>query len=334
MIMMQNAQNMERGAGIVIRSWVRVKPWDKLLIVTTKEHLPEARMLRKCAVGKVRSVNTLVVENKGRHVGEFFDANEEVFDPYTAVIAATEYSLVTTKAAKRAIQRRKKFLSLPLSTNDGRSMLEYEFMQMDTKKSRLMAKVIMKYLRHSEKIHVTTPAGTDLMFYKEGREPGFFNGVLRDGNGYSSASIEVYVPIEETRTEGVMVLDGSLGYIGRAEEATRIVFKEGRIVKIEDTETGKKLKAYMKEYRDSRIYIAGELGIGLNSYSQCLGNCYIEDESAYGTFHVGLGRNLALGGTQNARGHFDLVCLEPDIFTDNRQIMQQGKIIIPEPVVY
>ena len=59
-----------------------------------------------------------------------------------------------------------------------------------------------------------------MMFYKENRNPGFFNGVLRDGKGYSSSSIEVYVPIEETKTEGLMVLDGSLGYIGRADEPT------------------------------------------------------------------------------------------------------------------
>ena len=68
----------------------------------------------------------------------------------------------------------------------------------------------------------------------------------------------------------------------------------------------------MEKYFDPRIYIAGELGIGLNSCSNCLGNCYIEDESAYGTFHVGLGRNIALGGVQNAKGHFDLVCREPE----------------------
>lgn len=90
----------------------------------------------------------------------------------------------------------------------------------------------------------------------------------------------------------------------------------------------------MEEYKDSRIYVAGEFGIGLNSSSKCEGNCYIEDESAYGTFHIGVGRNLALGGRQNANGHFDLVCHEPDIYTDNRQIMQQGKIIVPEPVPY
>lgn len=326
--------DIERGARIIIEKWVRLKPWDKLLIVTSKEYSMEARELRKQAIKRARSVNTLFVENKGRHVGVFFDTNEEVFDPYTAIIAATEYSLVTTKAAKRAIRRHKKFLSLPLSTNNGKSMLGFEFLMMDTKKSRLMAEVIMKYLRHSSQIRVTTPAGTDLRMGKKGRNPGFFNGVIKDGKGYSSASIEVYVPIEETKTEGVMMLDGSLGYIGKAEEVTKIEFREGRIVDIEETPTGIRLKKYMEAYRDSRIYIGGEFGIGLNSFSRCIGDCYIEDESAYGTFHIGLGRNIALGGTQNAKGHFDLVCLEPDIYADNRQLMQEGKIILPEPNVY
>ena len=325
---------MERGARIIIKDWVRIKPWDRLLIVTSKEYRAEARELRKQAFGRARSVNVLLVENKGRHVGMFFDDNETVFDPYTAIIAATEYSLVTTRAAKRAISQHKKFLSLPLSTNNGRSMLEFDFLMMDTKKSRLMAKVIMKYLRHSSGLHVTTQAGTDLYMGKRGRNPGFFNGVIKDGKGYSSASIEVYVPIEETKTEGIMMLDGSLGYIGRAEEVTRIEFREGRIAKIEETPTGIRLKEYMKAYKDSRIYIGGEFGIGLNSYSRCVGDCYIEDESAYGTFHIGLGRNLALGGVQNAKGHFDLVCLEPDIYADYRMLMQEGKIILPEPNVY
>ena len=136
--------NMERGARIIIHEWVRVKAWDKVLIVTSKEHQAEAKALEMQARKKARSVNTLIVENKGRHVGIFFDDNEAVFDPYTAIIAATEYSLVTTKAAKRAIQKHKKFLSLPLSTNDGRSLLEFDFLLMDTKKSRMMAKLFMK----------------------------------------------------------------------------------------------------------------------------------------------------------------------------------------------
>ena len=32
---------MERGARIIIHEWVRVKAWDKVLIVTSKEHQAE-----------------------------------------------------------------------------------------------------------------------------------------------------------------------------------------------------------------------------------------------------------------------------------------------------
>lgn len=213
-------------------------------------------------------------------------------------------------------------------------MLAYDFMTMDTKKSKMMAQVIMKYLDSSSIIHVQTKAGTDLHLRKQNRNAGFFNGVVKDGRGYSSASIEAYVPIEETKSEGIMVVDGSLGYIGKAKIPTELQIVQGRIVRIQETETGRLLSDYLRQYEDSRMYVAAEFGIGLNSYSECAGNCYIEDESTYGTFHIGFGRNLALGGVWEASGHFDLVCKEPDIYVDNRQIMLQGKIIIPEPEVY
>ena len=52
----------------------------------------------------------------------------------------------------------------------------------------------------------------------------------------------------------------------------------------------------MESFGDKEIYCAAELGIGLNTKSKCEGICYIEDESTYSTFHIGFGRNIALGG--------------------------------------
>lgn len=68
---------MERGARIIIKDWVRIKPWDRLLIVTSKEYRAEARELRKQAFGRARSVNVLLVENKGRHVGMFLTITKQ-----------------------------------------------------------------------------------------------------------------------------------------------------------------------------------------------------------------------------------------------------------------
>lgn len=327
-------QNIERGAQIVIKNWLKLKPWERLLIVTSEQHVKEADALRRFAQRRKAQADLMIVEKKGKQVGVFFDEYEKIFDDYKAVIGAADYSLVTTKAAKRAIKKGIKFLSLPLATNDGRSMLAYRFMTMDTKKSKMMAQVIMKYFNQASVIHVKTKLGTELKFGTQNRTAGFFNGVVKDGRGYSSASIEVYIPIEEDKTEGIMMLDGSLGYIGKVKEPVRIALEKGRIVDIDDNNTGRFLKNYLEEYQDPGMYVASELGIGLNSYAKCRGKCYIEDESAYGTFHIGFGRNLALGGIQEASGHFDLVAKEPDIYVDNRMIMQQGKIIIPEPQVY
>lgn len=325
---------IERGAMIVVRDWLKLRPWEKLLIVTSENHMEEAEVLRQCAHRRTKTVDLMVVEKRGKHVGIFFDSHVDVFDGYHAVLGATDYSLVTTKAAKRAIKRGSKFLSLPLATNNDRSLLSFRFMMMDTKKSKMMAGIIMRYLNSSSVIHVRTRLGTDLTMYKRNRPAGFFNGVVKDGKGFSSASIEVYVPIEETKTKGIFIPDGSLGYIGKVEEPFRLRLENGYIQEIEMTPAGRRLKEYMDDFHDPGIYVASELGIGLNSYAKCRGYSYIEDESAYGTFHIGVGRNIALGGVHEANGHFDLVAKRPDIYADNRKIMERGKIIIPEPVFY
>lgn len=326
--------DLEKGVQIIIRDWMEINVEDRLLIVTSEKHLSEANSLKEYALKREASVDIMIVEKSGIQVGVFFDENENIFDGYTAIIGATDYSLITTRAAKRAIENGGKFLSLPLSVNTEESMLSYDFITMDTKKSKMMANVIMKYINNSSIIKITSKAGTDLKVYKQGRKPGFFNGVVKDGKGYSSASFEIYVPIEESKTEGIMVVDGSLGYLGKPQESIKIIFSEGKITDIQQNPSGQLLSEYIESYKDVNMYVASEFGIGLNSYSKCEGNCYIEDESSYGTFHIGFGRNIALGGSHEASGHFDLVSLEPDIYADNRKIMQLGRIIIPEPQIY
>lgn len=320
-------ERLERGAEIIIEDWIQIQEGENLLIVTSENYMTEASKMEKYALEKNANVDIMKVKKAGIHVGVYFDENEKVFDDYDIIIGATDYSLITTKATKRATSRGSKFLSLPLSVSSEESMLSYDFIRMDTEKSRLMANQIIGYIRDADVLHVTTEMGTDIKFYKENREPGFFNGVADDSGGYTSSSFEIYVPIEETKTEGIMVVDGSMGYIGVPKDPIRLEFKEGRIIEIEDNESGKVLKDYIKDYEDENMYIASEFGIGLNTYSKPRGLSYIEDESAYGTFHVGFGRNIALGGDQEASGHFDLVSMKPDIYAGDVKIMENGEII-------
>lgn len=325
---------IQKGAEIIIRDWIRLRGRERLLIVSSGRYQAETAALKQAARNITGHVELLLLDELSMHVGAYFNEREAAFDAYDVIIGAAEYSLITTKAVKRAIARKKRFLSLPLSTNDGRSMLSYDFLQADPIKSKIMANVMLDYFYTASRIDIKTAGGTDLHLCIRGRRAGYFNGCCRDGKGLSSASVEIYVPIVEDRTEGTLVLDGSMGYIGRVEQPVEIIFNGGRITYIENNVSGRKLNDYISCFEDHRMYTASEFGIGLNTYSRCRGRCYIEDESAYGTFHIGFGRNIALGGMQDAVGHFDLVAHNADIYVDNQMIMEQGKIMILEPHIY
>ena len=317
-----------RGAEIVINSWICAGCDDKLLIVTDTTHADEAQIMKKLAEENGCYTDILLTKQQGKKVGVYFDENPNAFDEYSIIIGATDYSLVTTRAAKNAILNGRKFLSLPLHTNDDRSMLEYDFLMCDTQQSRKLAEKLINLLHTAKIIQVTTALGTDMHFHKNDRHCKFFNGKVDDCDGYSSASIEVYVPIEEDKTHGVLYPDGSYGYAGKIGCPFRVCFENGRISEIENGPYGDILKEFIEDYADDKMYTASEFGIGLNPLSRCEGNCYIEDESALGTFHIGFGRNLALGGNLEASGHFDLTTFRPDIWADGVKIMENGKIVI------
>lgn len=321
---------LSRGAKIVVEQWLLLKPKERLLIVTSNLHQMEAEEIKIFARKKHAEVEFMIFPDHSGQVGHYFDEHEDAFDAYDVILGATTHSLVTTRAVKRAIERGSRFLSLPLSTNDNRSLLEYDFFLMDTLESQKMGDYLMKHLNQATTVHITTEAGTDLMFYKNGRDAKGFNGSTILCNGYASSSFEVYIAVEEYKTEGVAYVDASLGYLGVPKESVRLELVEGRIVSVEENSTGKKLKEYMEHFEDDRMYVAGELGFGLNTYSVCSGNSYIEDESAYGTFHIGFGRNLALGGVHEAKAHFDLVFHKPDVFADDVLIMKAGEIVYHE----
>lgn len=318
----------EKGAKIVADSWLDAAAGDRMLIVTDISHKAEADILAGCALKKGCRTDILITETEGRLVGVYFDRHPMAFDSYDIIICATDYSLVTTLAAKNAIEKGKRLLSLPLHTRDGRSMLEYDFLHCNTEHSKQLFQRLSPPLKKAETVRVTTPKGTDLSFYKKGRDPRFFGGKVKDCGGYSSASIELYIPVEETKTCGVMVADGSYGYAGKINTPFSLHLENGRVTAIENSHSGNILKDFFESYCDERMYTAAELGIGLNPLACCCGNCYIEDESCLGTFHIGFGRNLAFGGVWQASGHFDVTAHSPDIYADGVKIMENGKIII------
>lgn len=316
---------MEQGARIVVESWLHAQPEDVLHFITDETKLGEARAFADAARRAGAIPKLTVLSSDSVQSGDSIEQMREIMSYATAIVGATNYSFITTNAVQFALRQGARFLSLPLSTNNGESLLEQDFLKMRPSSAARMGRPMLRRLKENDSVRITTRLGTDITFGIRDRKPGIFNGVALRSGVCASASFEVYIPPVETVTRGRVILDGSMGYIGLVKHPTELGFTEGYLTYIENTPDGQKLRAYLEQFGDPEMFCAAELGIGLNRLARCRGASYIEDESAYGTFHIGFGRNLALGGSHDAAGHFDIVVHNPTIYAGQSVLMKNGE---------
>lgn len=320
--------NIEKGISIILYDWLNVKKDELVHFVTDENHLREAEAITRWANGADAILKTTILPSHQVQKGEVIEKMVDIFSNENVIIGATDYSFITTNAVRTAVNKGARFLSLPLSCKDGSSLLENDFIQMNCRDAQKNARKLIRKLTNKEKIHVTTKLGTDLTFSIKGRTPGSFVGKADKPGIISSASFETYVAPVEDSMNGVLYLDAAIGYVGTLDKPIRITVKDGLFTSIESEDDGaQKLIDYLESFHDRTMYRPGEFGIGLNKISKCRGICYIEDESVYSTFHLGMGRNIALGGVQNAAGHFDIVTGFPDIYADEEAVMINGEIV-------
>lgn len=321
-----NEMRIQEGARIIVEKWLCAKEGDVIHFISdeTKLREIEAFMTATEQVGAFPEVTILPADSI--QAGDSIEDMRYIMADAAAIVGATNFSFITTNAVRYALSQGARFLSLPMAINDGTSLLEQEFLKMDPNEAERLAKPMLEALECGTTIHVTTKLGTDITFSIQDRTPGLFNGLTDKPGVCSSASFEVYISPVETKTKGHVVLDGSMGYIGLVEKPLDLEFANGKLIEIEDTVDGRKLRSFMESFDDRNMYCAAEFGIGLNQFSRCRGSSYIEDESTYGTFHIGFGRNLALGGNHDARGHFDIVIHNPTIMVDEKIIMENGNV--------
>ena len=320
--------NIDRGVSIILHDWLNVHKDELIHFITDETHLRELEAISRWAYGADAVLKTTVLPHQLVQKGDVIESMTDIFSNENVIIGATDYSFITTDAVRKAVKAGARFLSLPLSCSDGSSLIENDFITMDPKVTLKDARKILKVLDNKKTVRVTTKKGTDLTFEIEGRQPGYFNGQARRKGEMASSSFEVYVAPIDDRTRGTLILDASFGYIGLVDNPVKIVFEKGKIVSCE-SEGGdaKKLMKYIRSFKDENMLRPGELGIGLNRISKTRGVSYIEDESAYHTFHIGMGRNIGLGGKQKAAGHFDLVTNDPTIEADGTLIMKDGDLV-------
>lgn len=220
--------------------------------------------------------------------------------------------------------------------------IDYELLQ-----NRCQA-LCAKY-ENAKSVHVTAPAGTDIVVPVMGRKAFVDDGLFDvGGTGGNIPAGEVFIsPVvgdgKEKGCNGRIVFDGSIT-LNEGDlvinEPICVEVRGGFVTEITGGTEAEKLlqtitsaeesaeKMDSKEYKRNARNI-GELGIGLNPEAQITGNM-LEDEKAFKTCHFAIGANY--DGDAPALIHLDGVVRNPTItinYSDGSQskIMDKGILL-------
>lgn len=184
-------------------------------------------------------------------------------------------------------------------------------------------------LAGAKSIHVTSPAGTDLLISAEGRRGNAMTRIGKPGQFSPVPNVEANVSPVEGSASGVIVADASVPYagIGILKEHITAIVKDGLITKISGGPQARLLENSLAAKNDPKVYNIAELGVGLNPKCRFVG-IMLEDEGVFGSVHIGIGTNITLGGNVKAACHYDLIMTGASIVADGRTILEKGQLRI------
>jgi len=243
---------------------------------------------------------------------------------YDVELLITTKSLTHTKARKNACKKGARIATLPDVTE---AMLK-RALNVDYKKMHERIAKISDVLDKGNIVKVLSSKGTDLTFSIKGRKAhGRTSGIFTKKGKYGNLPDgESFIAPVEGSANGIYVIDGSVGSIGKVEKPIKVYVKKGYVNKIIGGRDAKKLLGLLNKESKKARNIA-EFGIGANDKAIISGNM-LEDEKVMGTCHIALGNNSGFGGKIEVPLHIDGLIKKPSVFVDDLMIMKEGKFVL------
>jgi leucyl aminopeptidase (aminopeptidase T) len=194
-----------------------------------------------------------------------------------------------------------------------KSMMINGPMNVDYKTMVDTAHKLIKCFENTKKVHVTAPGGTDIILYIEDRAFSTDTKITKLPYFANLPCGEIWCGPIESKGDGVIVCDGSIGDLGKVRKLLKIQVENGKIVDLESDDKGLVRIVEKLINLDEEAKIIGELGIGLNPGAKLRG-ILLEDEKALQTAHIAFGNNEEMdGGNNKSRTHRDFLFYKPTI---------------------
>lgn len=320
---MNDSNELKNASVKALKDYMGLKAEETLLIITDETKREIAYSLLE--EGKKLCGEAFLVEMKSREINGQEPPKQisELMKMVDVVICPTQKSLTHTDARREAVKYGVRIATMPGIKTD--TMIRC--LNADAEKVIELTKKIADALRKTSEIRVVTDKGTDITMPMKERQILESTGVLRNkGESGNLPSGEVYLAPWEDKSNGEIVIDGSMAGIGMLESPITIEVINGYAEKIEGGNDAKKLTELLdKAGREARA--VAEFGIGTNYKAELIGEI-LEDEKVYGTIHIAFGNNKSMGGNISVGSHLDGLIKQPDVYFDGKLIMQKGNLLL------
>lgn len=190
-----------------------------------------------------------------------------------------------------------------------------------------------KKIRSAEKIHMSSPGGTDLEFKNvEGRGAMVRDGYADKPGTYMMAGFIAWAPDLDS-VNGTLVFDGSVvPPCGKLEEPIRCTIEAGKFVKFEGGTQARQLEMYLKGLNHPQMLRLAHSSFGFHPGAKLTGDI-VEDERIWGCTEWGLGQvgaHLIPPDGISAPSHTDGQSLNSTVILDGRLFTEKGEVIDPE----
>ncbi|MBI2486991.1 MAG: aminopeptidase [Deltaproteobacteria bacterium] len=315
---------LEDAAKVAVKDCMAIKPGEKALVITDEPLRKIGYALWESA--KEFGVEAIITEITPRrsHGEEPPEPVGELMKLVDVILIPTSKSLSHTDSRREACKKGVRIATLPGITEDTMiRTLNANYSQIAGR-----SKKIAEILKNGSKVRIQTDRGMDVTLVIDERDGHADTGLNHNPGDFSNLPAgEGYIAPLEGKTEGVIVIDGSMAGVGKLEDEEIIItVKEGFATEIRGGKAAEKLLSIMQPFGKLAFNVA-ELGIGTNDKALVIGNV-LEDEKAIGTVHIAFGDNKSMGGTIRVASHLDGVIMRPTVYVDDKLIMEHGKFLI------
>lgn len=296
-----------------------VKPGESVLVVTDTLRKDLGLPIYQAALETGNDAVYMEMKPRINHGEEPPKIVADAMYDADVIVAMTKASLSHTEAKIRAVKHGARIATMPFGSRSTEFVtgiftgggMSVDYKRMDENIHRLADR-----LDGTRKASITTEKGTDVVVNYEGREFHEDSGIVHDPGDFTNLPAgEVYVaPVS---ADGVIVVDLTMGRLGRLKSPLELYVKNGMVYSIKG-DRAEELENILAPFGPMAMNLA-EFAIGMNPNARICG-LLLEDEKVANTVHFALGSNSGFGGDVSAGIHMDGVVDRPTIYVDGERI--------------